>query len=638
MSTVYDSRRSEFRSPLGAVETGGAVTFTARPESSRFPLRGFLCAAFEPGDKYIELEMEHTASGEDYEEFSITFDAGDTPGLWHYTFRFENEGGFFRYGAPDGHTGGAAKFYGSQYPPAFQLTVYEKYPDEASREWLCDGIVYQVFPDRFARGAAQPRSYPRKSERIMHSDMTEEPFWRPEPFEGKVQMTNRDFFGGDLEGVRGKLDYLASLGVSAIYLNPIFEAFSNHRYDTADYTAIDGELGTIDDFKALCDAAHERGIRIILDGVFNHTGSDSVYFNRRGTYPEAGAFQSRDSKWADWYEFTNYPYDYSSWWGILTLPQTRENEPSYRDFIAGSGKGSIVRRWLDAGADGWRLDVADELPDDFIRTLAASAHLSKRDAPIIGEVWEDASNKISYGVRRNYLLGGALDGVTGYTFRTAVLDFLGGGDAGAFRDALSDILENYPPHTLRCTLNILGTHDTPRVLTALGAPDDFWQGGRDRRAGAVLSPERYAAARALLKLGALMQYSFIGTPCVYYGDEAGMQGAEDPFNRAFYPWGREDRELKWWYTRLGSIRRENSAITRGDFEFIGAEGPVVCWRRRLEGAADIYAAVSRSGGEQILRGLPDGSYTDLISGDIFTVKSGECRLPPMCGVLLRAAL
>ncbi len=632
MCAVFDSRRAEFRSPLGAVPTGGTVTMTARPESYRFPLRGFLCAHFEPDGPRIELPMTHLGHSINCEEFQVEFPCGDTPGLWFYSFRFENDGGSFWYGARRGHTGGPAMFYGADYPPEFQLTVFKDDPQNHQREWLGEGVVYQIFPDRFSKGG-EIAKYSRLNERIIHSDWSEEPLWRPEQFEGAMQMTNRDFFGGTLTGIRSRLDYLESLGVTTIYLNPIFESFSNHHYDTADYTSIDPSLGSEEDFRELCRSAHERGMHIILDGVFNHTGSDSIYFNRRGHYPEPGAYQSTDSKWSSWYEFTSWPNVYSCWWGIVTLPQTRDDDPSFRDFIAG-GSESVVRRWLNAGADGWRLDVADELSDDFIRGIASAAHKEKDSAIVIGEVWEDASNKISYGARRKYLLGGALDGVTGYPFRSAVLAYLGGGDASEFEDALSDILENYPMHALLCSLNILGTHDTPRILTALGAPSEFWQGGREKRSEAALSDTRYFAARTLVKLGALLQYSFIGAPCVYYGDEAGMQGGEDPFNRRTFPWGGEDRELTGWYRRLGALRRSESALTRGTLRFVAADGAVLCYLRECANSQPVYAAVNRASASQTLTGLPDGSYIDLMGSGLYTVCERSVTLPAGAALLL----
>ena len=637
-SFVFHSRMEIFRSPLGAVPVAGEVRITVRPESHRFPLRGFLSASSTATGEHLELEMEHLGAHEreGYDEYAVTLPVGRQPGLWFYHFRFENDGGSFYYGARPDHTGGEAVFYDSPELSEFQITVYAPGDPASTEASFGGGVVYQIFPDRFARGGEILRDHPRAAERLYHEDWTEDPYYRPEMFGDVVQMTNRDFFGGTFAGIQSKLDYLAGLGVDTIYLNPIFEAFSNHRYDTADYTKVDPNLGTEEDFRALCRAIHEHGMHLILDGVFNHTGSDSVYFNARGTYPEPGAYQSKDSRWFDWYEFTDWPEDYSCWWGIRTLPQTRETEPSYQRFIA-SDRDSVVRRWLRAGADGWRLDVADELPDDFIRLITASARKEKPDAVILGEVWEDASNKISYDVRRNYLLGGGLDGVTNYPFRTAALAYLEGGDGRDFRDALEDLLENYPRRAQLLSLNILGTHDTPRIITVLGAPCDLWDGGRERRADYALPPDRYAAARGLLKLGAFLQYTFIGMPCVYYGDEIGLEGGEDPFNRRTFQWGNSDRELVRWYRRLGELRRELEPLRTGELRFVDAEGPVICYLRECPGRPEerIYIVVSRSGRAERVR-IPHGRYMDLVSGEEFEFWGDRKSLPPFSTLILRA--
>ena len=363
-------------------------------------------------------------------------------------------------------------------------------------------------------------------------------------------MRNRDFFGGDLAGVREKLGYLRGLGVDTLYFCPIFEAPENHRYGTGDYEKIDPMLGTEADFRALCTDAHALGMRVVLDGVFNHQGFVSRYFNGDGSYESVGAVQSQDSPYYPWYHFSHWPDKYDSWWGIYSLPAVNEADPSYRRYIFG-GADSIIRRWLAAGADGWRLDVADELPDDFIHGIHAAARQAKPEAVIIGEVWEDGSNKIAYGVRRRHILGGHCDGLMNYPFRNALLSFLLGEDAFRFWQAMETLRENYPPFAWRSAMNFLGTHDTPRILTLLGTGGDGREHDKDWRAAFRMSPGQYALGKARLKLGALVLFAFPGSPMVYYGDEAGLEGFEDPFNRRTYPWGREDGELLAWYAALG---------------------------------------------------------------------------------------
>ena len=252
-------------------------------------------------------------------------------------------------------------------------------------------------------------------DRTIREDWGGQPYWRPNE---RGEVTNSDYFGGTLRGIEEKLPYLKSLHVTCLYLNPIFEAHSNHRYNTADYTKIDPVLGTEEDFQSLCAAAGRLGIRVMLDGVFSHTGSDSVYFNRQGRYPQPGAYQSQQSPYFSWYHFISWPEKYHSWWGFETLPEVEETDNNYNKYI--NGRQGVVRKWLKKGASGWRLDVADELPDSFLDQLTEAAKEEKPDAVVLGEVWEDATTKESYGSRRRYLLGRQLDSVMNYPFRNAV--------------------------------------------------------------------------------------------------------------------------------------------------------------------------------------------------------------------------
>jgi cyclomaltodextrinase len=324
------------------------------------------------------------------------------PGLLFY--RFDAEAGDLR--RPILRTGGLFEGYlGAYGGEHWQLTVFDKHmrPPKA----LSGGILYQIFPDRFFNSGREKANIP--SDRLLRADWGALPVWRPDSG-GKVLCN--DYFGGDLEGIRQKLPYLASLGVTAVYLNPVFEAHSNHRYNTADYTKIDPLLGDAKDLERLCDEAGKQGIAVLLDGVFSHTGADSLYFNREGRYGAGGAFRDPASPYAKWYRFERYPDVYKSWWGIDTLPEVDENQPSYLSYIA--GEGGVIDRWMKAGVAGWRLDVADELPDGALDAICAAIRRFDPDAAIIGEVWEDASNKVSYGVRRRYLTGGQLSSVTNY--------------------------------------------------------------------------------------------------------------------------------------------------------------------------------------------------------------------------------
>jgi glycosidase len=401
-----------------------------------------------------------------------------------------------------------------------------------------------------------------------------------------------DFFQGDLRGIAGHLDYLASLGVTALYLNPIFEAHANHRYNTADYSRVDPLLGTNEDFEALAAAAKQRGISIILDGVFSHTGSDSVYFNKERRYDEGGAYNDPHSRYSAWYRFHEFPNKYDSWWGFLTLPNVNETEPSYLDFIC--GENGILRQWLALGAAGFRLDVADELPDEFLDALHDSVKGHDPDAAIIGEVWEDASNKESYGVRRRYLLGKQLDSVMNYPFMNAILDYIRHGSHQAFYDVIMRVLENYPAPAIQGLMNSLSTHDTARAITMLAGEELASRDRQWQEQHHYLRPEQYERGCKLFRLASILQFGLPGIPCVYYGDEAGLSGYRDPFNRICYPWGHENRELIDFIRTLGQIRREYPIFSEAAFLPVTFSKEICVFLRQGEGGSILFA-VNRSG-------------------------------------------
>ena len=379
-----------------------------------------------------------------------------------------------------------------------------------------------------------------------------------------------------------------------IYLNPIFEADSNHRYNTADYRRIDPMLGTKADFTALCRAAKKLGIRIVLDGVFSHTGDDSIYFNKYGRYRGKGAYQGKESPYYSWYDFCEFPDEYRSWWGFRSLPEVKETNPKWSDFII-EGEDSVMRHWLGKGAGGWRLDVADELPDAVIEKMRAAVKETAPDALLLGEVWEDATRKISYGERRSYALGRGLDSVMNYPLRTALLDFaLGHTNAAQLRDALLEQKMNYPAPMYHCLMNHLGTHDTARVRSVLGSGTEGKELSRAAQAEFVLTPEQNARAEALQKLCAAVQFALPGMPCIYYGDEEGMQGMRDPFCRA--PWQKGNGKLRTYYTRLAAERNGSELLRRGDAAFAAYGEDVLCILRYIGGAAEIVA-VNRSAQE-----------------------------------------
>lgn len=511
----------------------------------------------------------------------------------------------------------------ASYPQnGWQITVYD--PAFRTPEWFGRGVTYQIFPDRFARsGTPLP---PDTDDRHFHRDPHDVPEYLPDE-DGTIP--NNDFFGGNLAGIREKLPYLESLGVTTIYLNPVFEAYSNHRYDTADYERIDPLLGSEDDFRLLCRSAAEHGIRILMDGVFNHTGSDSRYFNVRGRYPGPGAARSKESPYYGWYRFRHWPDDYKCWWDVKILPAV-DGTSGFLDYIT-QGEDCIVRRWLRAGASGWRLDVADELPEAFLTAVRSAAREEKPDALILGEVWEDASDKVSYGHRRHYFEGSQLDGVMNYPFSDALFRYLLGGDAFVFAQMMEDLLDRYPRPAWRCLMNILGTHDTVRALSRLGCPEP----PADKASRAVhrmTGPQRERAS-ALLRIASALQYLFPGSPDLYYGDEAGMEGFEDPFNRRFFPWGGEDTALTGWYRALGSLRRAFPALADADMRFPAASGAVLAMQRDFSSGGGLLLVTNRSG-TPAYPGFPLPERASLLA-ECSTHASFGGILPPLSALVFR---
>lgn len=564
MYIPYNSRLGYHKSVFGAIKTFQTVTF-------RIILpRDFHCTAAKllireaDSENYRCINMQWDCMEGIGEEWWKTDFVSENPAVYKYHFEYDTSWGtskIFHRGA------GIAEI--KSEGEDWQLTVYSK--DFHTPDWLKGGVIYQIFPDRFAFSGEEKQNVP--SDRILRSDRDGEPFWIPNA-DGKV--LNNDYFGGDLKGIEQKLGYLKSLGVTCIYLNPIFEAQSNHRYDTSDYEKIDSLLGTQEDFKSLCDSAMALGIRIILDGVFSHTGDDSRYFNRYSRYNSLGAYQSKESPYYGWYKFNNWPDDCKCWWGIKILPEVIEENPDFIEYI--TGKNGIARRWLRLGASGWRLDVADELPDEFLDSFRRAVKGEKSDALVLGEVWEDASNKSSYGKFRRYLLGEQLDSVMNYPFAGAVIDFIREANAELFADRVMSIVENYPKEVLDSLMNHLSTHDTMRAITALAGEscafrDRKWQSSHS------LEGRDYDYGIRLLKAACAMQFALPGVPTIYYGDEAGMQGYKDPFNRRCYPRDKENDELIEWYRKLGKIRNENELFKDGDFEILSAVAGCVAFSR-----------------------------------------------------------
>ncbi|MBQ5564955.1 MAG: glycoside hydrolase family 13 protein, partial [Clostridia bacterium] len=535
--------------------------------------------------------------GDDHEQWECDVNVNKI-GLYWYHFGLETCHGrryIMKGGFGEGYLGM------SECEPRYQLTCYDA--DFKTPDWLPGGIMYQIFPDRFYfSGEKKDGIYPDKK---IQEDWNSIPDWRPNGF---GMITNSDFFQGDLKGIQMKLPYLQELGVTCIYLNPIFEAYSNHRYDTGDYEKIDPILGTEADFKELCAEAKKLGIRIINDGVFSHTGSDSKYFNREGRYHSNGAYNSMSSPYYTWYKFIQWPNIYNSWWGFNTLPEVEELSNSFNEYI--NGENGIVRKWIKNGNSGWRLDVADELPDEFIEHIREAIKAEDPEALLLGEVWEDASNKESYGSRRRFLYGKELDSVMNYPFRDAILGFLDCGDGKYMLEMIMTIVENYPRPVLRSLMNHLGTHDTERVITLL-AGERLYGRGREWQASTMLSPEQREYGLRRMRLASGILYTLPGVPCIYYGDEVGVEGYKDPFNRRTFPWGHEDKDLLQWYKDLGKMRHSCSCLVDGDLIDYNSEGRTMAYLRADEN--DMLLCVFNAADYTITFRVPD----EFIGGETF---------------------
>jgi len=606
MRILFDSKKSCFKDPFGTLTPGQACTLHIRIPCT-VKTTGVECVLCrEDGSELdaVGLEFEMQRGAYDIWAGRISF---AVPGLYFYFFRITGHTGTFRLVKQGDDTNMEAG-------DLWQVSCIPE--DFTTPDWAKGAVIYQIFPDRFF--AAGKCDLSGKLEPYtVHENWNEEVVWQPDE---NGEILNNDFFGGNFNGIREKLPYIASLGTGILYLNPISKSFSNHRYDTGDYKSPDPMLGTLEDFTALCDAAHSLGIRVILDGVFSHTGSNSLYFDREGTFGGLGAYCSKASVYHSWYTFHEYPDSYKCWWDFDTLPTVNKLDPAFLEYII-TGEDSVVAHWLSLGADGFRLDVADELPNEFMDLLKKRVRQVKPDALVIGEVWEDASNKVAYGVRRRYFVDGTLDSVMNYPFRKAILQLLRGADDGRqFRNTVMSILENYPPQVLSCNMNLLGTHDTPRVLTAL--VDDF-DGPREVLAKRKLSANQQALAKQRLFAASFLQYTLPGAPALYYGDEAGMEGGKDPFNRRTYPWGKEDQELLDHYRRLGQLRQAHASLRLGSLEFFQAEGGLIGFSRTWnDRKVRIYVNLSLDRWE-----IPGGAV--LLGHKLYTVAPDWLTLEPM---------
>ncbi len=556
---IFDSYDLKYKKPFGAVKTDSETMFYVMVLSD---IHAEFVNLVIRNNKSVTHRLCKSGQKDGYDVFEgkVTL---STAGLYRYRFEIVKGDGIMLFsGTPDGHRAAIGDWLDEWY-----LCVYDK--DFYTSDIKSGAVMYQIFPDRFFKADGVDTSG-AKNERIIHKNW----FERPMCFYDCDDFKCNDFFMGNLKGIEQKLDYLKSLGVTHIYLNPIFESAQNHRYCTSDYLNIDPYLGTVSDFKSLCKSAHEYDIKIIIDGVFSHTGDDSIYFNKYKNYGDGGAYNDKNSPYYPWYTFKKNRDDYDCWWGFKTLPNVNETNESFLQFI--TGENGVLNFWQDMGADGVRLDVADELPDEFLKALRKSVKQKDKDALIIGEVWENAVTKHSYGAQRKFLLGDQCDSVMNYPFLNAITDFVVSGNAENFYKAVMEIMDMYPPPAIKCLMNSISTHDTSRAINRLGShltPEKRYQ------ATTALTDEQYSLGEHRLMSAAALQYTLPGIPCLYYGDEAGLQGFGDPSCRKTYPWGNENDKLLKLHRQLGIIRKEYAKEFDSDIVFEQYSDKIIKYKR-----------------------------------------------------------
>lgn len=607
MRILFDSRQEQYKTPFGTLRTGESCILHMRIPVNCGATSVTLIVENCEEQPFCEVPFARDGGDGVYDTWSCRF-ALEERGLYFYWFRVGKTDGSFRL-----------------FRQGDQTNM------EAGEKWQVSAIPADFTVPEFARGAVMYQIFPDRFHQVGRCDLTDklQPFWIHQKLSDTPQYTAdaggnwcSDFYGGNLEGIREKLSYLHTLGVKVLYLNPVFMAYSNHRYDTADYKRIDPMLGTEEDFAALCRDAHALGMRVILDGVFSHTGSNSVYFDAKGVFGN-GAVSNPNSPYRSWYRFRHYPDDYDAWWNTPTLPNVEELSESYVNYII-EDEDSVIAHWLRLGADGFRLDVVDELPDEFVLKLKRRLRGLKPDALLIGEVWEDASNKRAYGVSRRYFVDAELDSVMNYPWQKAIIAYVMGADDGSgLGECIMRLAENYPPQVLSCVMNLLGTHDTMRILTRLGG--DF-HGSKEAWAAYRLSPEARKTAVERLRLAAFLQFMLPGMASIYYGDEAGMEGFEDPFNRGTYPWGHEDTALFDWFRTLGRLRAERESLQSGGITYPLAAGRVLCFARRADDEVSLCAV--NAGAESASVDLPWAAPLahDALSGQSFLAEGGRLHI------------
>ncbi len=580
MQVLHDSQSIEFRKPFGAVEAGQKIKLSINIDKEVIVVLEMI--QFDDTKLSMEMQKEYLNNGEF--RYSAEIDTSGELGILEYYFIIIDGYDRLYYGNNYEHLGGIGQIYTYNSIP-YQITVYKR---TYTPDWYKEGIIYQILIDRFCNGNENSIVNAPKENSFIYGRWHDSPMYIKDNF-GKI--VRWDFYGGNLKGIIQKLDYIKSLGVNIIQLSPIFKSPSCHKYDTSDYEMVDEMFGTNNEFKELCETAQNKGIKIILDIVLGYTSSDSKYFNKLGNHSEVGAYNSPNSKYYNWYSFLKYPYQYESWWGIDERPSIDSTQKGYIDYII-ENSSSIIEKWIKLGASGWKLNIIDELSDEFIGLIRKRMQGIGEDTVLIGDIWEDASNKISYSKRRKYLQGEEVHAATNYPLRESLINFVKGYiKSDKLKQKIMSLYENYPRESFYGNVNIAGTIDTERILTVLDENIE------------------------LLRLLAVIQFTLPGVPLICYGDEAELKGGKEPDNRKSYPWEEENKELIKFYQKLTSIRNNENGLKKGDLNILDTENDVLAFERNYENEK-IIILVNISNEAKLFEGINlNGEYMNLFDTD-----------------------
>lgn len=578
IQAIHDSQSLEFRKPFGAVEVGNKVKLSIKVDKEIVVAVQLIL--FDGTKISKGMKKEYLNNGEF--KYSVEINTSDTLGLLEYYFILIDGYDRLYYGNNDEHLGGIGQIY-NYNPVPYQVTVYEK---SHLPKWYKEGIIYQILIDRFCNGNEDNAINSPKENSFIYGGWEDRPMYIKDNM-GRI--VRWDFYGGNISGIIKKLDYIKSLGVNIIQLSPVFKSSSCHKYDAGNYELIDEMFGTNNEFKKLCKAAENKGIKVILEAVFSYTSSDSKYFNKLGNYDEIGAYNSPNSKYHSWYKFIKYPYQYESWWGISERPNINVMEESYINYIIKS-ENSILKKWIDFGVSGWRLNVIDELPDEFIELIRRRVQEIDEETVLLGDIWDDASNKVSYSKRRRYLQGNEVQAVTNYPLRESLINFTKGYiTSHRLKQKIMSLYENYPRESFYGNINIAGTNDTERILTVLDENIE------------------------LLRLLVVIQFTLPGVPLIYYGDEIGLKGGKEPDNRRSYPWGKENKDLIEFYREIANIRNSENGLKKGDISIYETDSDVFAFERNYENEK-IVVLVNVSKEQKLIKDINlNGCYVNLFN-------------------------